>query len=426
MYEEDTEEYHKIPVTLVTGFLGSGKTTFIQRMLKEQHGLRIAVLQNEFSSEMGIEKPILNAGGASVFELPNGCLCCSLKDGIVDAVESILQFRCQFDWLVVEAAGNVDPLELASNFWLDPESPLVLDGVLSVTCPSVIQTVLRNSVDTPCQNSHYDGKANHDITSEVVEKCPTQVKHDEINRNTMSHKTADQRYKLLGKDIIDDHDMVKLMEKQLSVADVIILNKVDQINSQNYSDDIRADGDLPSLSAKNGMEQISSIFENFKSLLQEMNPTAKVLKTSFCNVDFNHVMNLKMFDAARIMTFKYENHKEHSHDHDHDSSQSNVFIKTAGVYSLQKVNDFVSHLLWESGTTVYRCKGIFRAVKDCPMITDADGKVAIFQLQGVGMIFEVSETEVLELEENRFLFIGQDIDRDTVKNGLEIPVVDTL
>ncbi|CDR96443.1 CobW/P47K domain containing protein, putative [Babesia bigemina] len=412
----------KIPVTLVTGFLGSGKTTFIQRLLKERHGMRIAVLQNEFSPEMGIEKPVLSAGGASVFELPNGCLCCSMKDGIVEAVESILQFRCDFDWLVVEAAGNVDPLELASNFWLDPESPLLLDGVLSVTCPAVIQAVLsganNNAAPSPNNRKIKDG----DIEApKLLEECTAAPIRGTDDAGAPTRPSGDRRFKLLGNETLDDKNMLNLMRKQLSVADVIIINKIDELDCH-FGDGHQSGAEASAAQMQNGGSgSISSVFADFTSMLKDMNPTAKVLKTSFCNVDFESVMNLQMFAASRIMTFLSEGHHDHHHPRNGDHSSSNVFIKSQGVYSLDYVNTFVSHLLWESGATVYRCKGIFKARKDCPMVTDADGATSVFQLQGVGMLFEISETEVADLDDNRFLFIGPGIDADKIRNALQLP-----
>ncbi|KAK1933455.1 CobW/P47K domain containing protein [Babesia divergens] len=407
MTADEGDVDRKIPVTLVTGFLGSGKTTFIQRLLKERHGMRIAVLQNELSHDMGIEKPVLSAGGASVFELANGCLCCSLKDGIVDAVESILQFRCKFDWLVVEAAGNVDPLELASNFWVDPASPLILDGVLSVACPAVLCDILFSSDPNNTTSIRLRGYN--------TDKCATVSNEASSNGTGSTAAPGSQRFNLLGKDALDGHDMRELMRKQLSIADVIIVNKMDDWDR--YLSDIRLhqDSDCPSP----GKHEINSVFssEDFNNLLKQTNPTAKLLWTNFCSVDFDDVMNLKMFNASRIMSIP----RDAGHTHHHHSMQSSVFLKSTGLYSLTYVNDFVSSLLWDSGATVYRCKGIFRAIRDCQMIASADGEEAIFQLQGVGMLFEINEVEVAELEDNRFLFIGPDLSADHINSGLKLP-----
>ncbi|EDO07766.1 CobW/HypB/UreG nucleotide-binding domain family protein [Babesia bovis T2Bo] len=408
MESPDSDEARKIPVTLVTGFLGSGKTTFIQRLLKENHGLRIAVLQNEFSSEMGIEKPVLVAGGASVFELPNGCLCCSLKDGIVDAVESILQYRCDFDWLVVEAAGNVDPLELSSNFWIDPESPLRLDGVISITCPSVIKAVLDHSVSDSTSQCSLSVKDN--TTPVLMETCSA-VSLMENGDNRDTGQPTDRRFGLLGKDSIDSRRMVELMRKQLSVADVIIINKSDQL-------DVDRTSCVDPSTLSQSIDSLSHILTRFESLLLEMNPGARVLKATYCNVDLSAVMDLNMLDSSRIMSFLDD--KVHGHHHEHTASTSNVFIKTVGVYSLRKVNDFISQLLWESGTTFYRCKGIFSAVEDCDLLGHSGGSTAVFQLQGVGMMFEITSTDLVGVEENRFLFIGENLDIDTISNGLQL------
>ncbi|GBE59492.1 cobalamin synthesis protein, putative [Babesia ovata] len=422
MEATEVQRDRKIPVTLVTGFLGSGKTTFIQRLLKERHGMRIAVLQNEFSPEMGIEKPVLSAGGASVFELPNGCLCCSMKDGIVEAVESILQYRSDLDWLVVEAAGNVDPLELASNFWLDPESPLLLDGVLSVTCPAVMQAVLSGANSEANSTTNNRKNEGDNIGGpKLLEECTALPKRDANGVRVPTPPSGDQRFKLLGNETLDGKNMLELMRKQLSVADVIIVNKIDELERHSGNGD-QSGAEASSAQMENdGPGSNTPFFAAFNSMLQEMNPTAKVLQTTFCNVDFKSVMNLQMFAASRIMTFLSEGHHEHHHDHKQNHSSPNVFVKSQGVYSLDYINSFVSHLLWESGATVYRCKGIFKARKDCAMVTDADGATSVFQLQGVGMLFEISETEVAELDDNRFLFIGPQLDVDGIRNSLHLP-----
>lgn len=405
MTDEHTSD-SKIPVTLVTGFLGSGKTTFIHRLLKERHGMRIAVLQNEFSSEMGIEKPVLSAGGASVFELPNGCLCCSLRNGIVEAVESILQFKHKFDWLVVEAAGNVDPLELVSNFWVDPESQLVLDGVLTVTCPTVLCSIFSElSKDREiilCSDG--EGIKQEDATNNA-------------NRG-MNHNAVSQRFKLLGNDTVDGKDMHELMAKQLSVADVIIINKIDRrdiFNAVQNNTTIVPSAE-PDDKHADGSDTV--VPEKIKDLLKSINPNARLIAASFCNVNLDVVMNLQMFNASRILTFTSDD--KAGHHHHEDSTKSHVFVKTSGQYSLAYVNDFISTLLWESGMSIYRCKGIFRAVKDCEMIAEPNGDTSTFQLQSVGMTFEITEAAEVEIEDNRFLFIGPNLHDGHIINGLKL------
>ena len=132
-------EVSKIPVTVVTGFLGAGKTTLISRIIKECSGKRIAVIQNEVSEEMGIESAVLTDSSGRIipdfFELPNGCVCCSAKDDLVLALENIINLgKERIDAIVVETTGVADPCAVVELFWVDSEicSSIELDGVVAV------------------------------------------------------------------------------------------------------------------------------------------------------------------------------------------------------------------------------------------------------------------------------------------------------
>ncbi|XP_065834543.1 zinc-regulated GTPase metalloprotein activator 1A-like [Oscarella lobularis] len=128
----------KIPVTVITGFLGAGKTTLMMHVLKEQHGKRIAVVLNEFGEGKGIEESLaVNVDGKMYeewIELRNGCLCCAVKDSGVLAIESLMEKRGKFDYILLETSGLADPGPIATMFWLDDaiESDLFIDGIVTV------------------------------------------------------------------------------------------------------------------------------------------------------------------------------------------------------------------------------------------------------------------------------------------------------
>ncbi|KAJ3022786.1 COBW domain-containing protein 1 [Thoreauomyces humboldtii] len=129
----------KVPVTIVTGHLGSGKTTLITRLLNDPtHRKRIAVILNEFGESSGIDKSLtMNQDGEMAeewLELENGCLCCSIKDAGVKAVENLMKKKGKFDYIVLETTGLADPGPIASMFWLDDElqSEIYLDGIVTV------------------------------------------------------------------------------------------------------------------------------------------------------------------------------------------------------------------------------------------------------------------------------------------------------
>jgi len=128
----------KVPVTIITGQLGSGKTTLLTYILTEQHSKKIAVILNEFGTESADEKSMSVGSGGELYsewlELRNGCLCCSVKDNGVKAIENLMEKRGKFDYILLETTGLADPAPVAGMFWLDEElgADVYLDGVVTV------------------------------------------------------------------------------------------------------------------------------------------------------------------------------------------------------------------------------------------------------------------------------------------------------
>ncbi|KAM9096460.1 COBW domain-containing protein 1 isoform X2 [Sarcophilus harrisii] len=136
--EEKPDPFAKIPVTIITGYLGAGKTTLLNYILTEQHNKRIAVILNEFGEGSALEKSLAISQGGDLFEewleLRNGCLCCSVKDNGLKAIENLMQKKGKFDYILLETTGLADPGAVASMFWVDAElgSDIYLDGIVSV------------------------------------------------------------------------------------------------------------------------------------------------------------------------------------------------------------------------------------------------------------------------------------------------------
>ena len=110
----------KIPVTVITGYLGAGKTTLLNRILTEQHGRRYAVIVNEFG-EIGIDNDLVVGADEEIFEMNNGCICCTVRGDLIRIIEGLMRRRGRFDAIIVETTGLADPAPVAQTFFVDAD-----------------------------------------------------------------------------------------------------------------------------------------------------------------------------------------------------------------------------------------------------------------------------------------------------------------
>ncbi|MEQ4596499.1 MAG: GTP-binding protein, partial [Methylobacteriaceae bacterium] len=123
----------KIPVTVLTGYLGAGKTTLLNRILTEQHGKRYAVIVNEFG-EIGIDNDLVVGADEEVFEMNNGCVCCTVRGDLIRIMDGLVKRRGKFDAIIVETTGLADPAPVAQTFFVDQDvgEAARLDAVVTV------------------------------------------------------------------------------------------------------------------------------------------------------------------------------------------------------------------------------------------------------------------------------------------------------
>ncbi|KAK8936620.1 hypothetical protein KSP39_PZI012107 [Platanthera zijinensis] len=150
---ENSGEYEvgsPVGVTVITGYLGAGKSTLINTILNGQHGKRIAVIINEFGEGIGVERAMINEGddGSLVeewVELANGCVCCTVKHSLVQALEQLVQRKDRIDHILLETTGLADPAPIASVLWLDDqlESTVRLDSIITVVDAKHIRLQLK-------------------------------------------------------------------------------------------------------------------------------------------------------------------------------------------------------------------------------------------------------------------------------------------
>jgi len=126
-----------VPVTILTGFLGSGKTTLLNRILKEDHGRRIAVIENEFG-EVGVDSEIIESGEEQIVEMNNGCVCCTVRGDLIRILGTLKEKRdsgaLKFDRVVIETTGMADPGPVAQTFFTDEEigNYYLLDSIITL------------------------------------------------------------------------------------------------------------------------------------------------------------------------------------------------------------------------------------------------------------------------------------------------------
>ncbi|VUD73097.1 putative GTP-binding protein YjiA [Methylobacterium symbioticum] len=133
MSEAASAAASKIPVTVLTGYLGAGKTTLLNRILTENHGKRYAVIVNEFG-EIGIDNDLVVGADEEVFEMNNGCVCCTVRGDLIRIMDGLVKRRGKFDAIIVETTGLADPAPVAQTFFVDQDvgEAARLDAVVTV------------------------------------------------------------------------------------------------------------------------------------------------------------------------------------------------------------------------------------------------------------------------------------------------------
>ena len=294
----------KIPVTIVTGFLGSGKTTLIRHLLQNNQGRRIAVLVNEFG-ELGIDGDLLrscqvcpdDAPEANVVELTNGCLCCTVQEEFLPTMLELLKRRDRLDCIVIETSGLALPKPLVKAFrWPEIRNAATVDGVVTVVdCEAVSQGTLAQDLAAIATQRQADPNLDHET--------PLQ----------------------------------ELFEDQLACADLVLLSKTDLVSTE-------------------AVAQVRSIVE------QELPRAVKMVECDRGALDPNLLLgfNAAVEDDLAARPSHHDTEEDHDHDDDIDSTHV-VLNRSFDPTSLQQQLQAIVQQ-----QEIYRIKG-FVAVPDKPM-----------------------------------------------------------
>jgi len=354
----------KIPVTIITGYLGAGKTTLLNYILNVQNEKKIAVILNEFGEGSAIEKS-LNIGNQGELyeewlELRNGCLCCSVKDNGVKAIENLMQKRGKFDYILLETTGLADPGPIASMFWLDDElgSELYLDGIITL-------------VDAKYSSEHFQGN---------LESKQLSTWKSTANSQTIKTEKLQDDSDTNG---ISSNDF----NKQIALADIILINKIDLV------------------------EDIALI--KCKQTIHSINSAASLIETKQSKVNISQILDLHAYDGeASLYKTKIETFRESSSSH-LDNSISTVTFEFSGCVRESELAKLLDNLLWINETKnkqkIYRLKGIVNYI---------DKPDKSFQLQGVYDTYDAYEMNTKE-NVNRIILIGENLEKLKIIENFE-------
>ncbi len=213
----------KIPVTVLTGYLGAGKTTLLNRILTENHGKKYAVIVNEFG-EIGIDNDLIIGADEEVFEMNNGCVCCTVRGDLVRILEGLMKRKGKFDAIIVETTGLADPAPVAQTFFVDEDvqANARLDAVVTVADAKWLSDRLKDAPEAKNQIAFADVIVLNKIDLVTApELAEVEARIRAINPYAKLHRTTRAQVKL--EDVLDrgafDLDRILEIEPAFLEAD---------------------------------------------------------------------------------------------------------------------------------------------------------------------------------------------------------------
>ena len=334
----------EVPIALLTGYLGAGKTTLMNYILTNQQGYKVAVIVNDIG-EVNIDAKLIQDGGfieeedkGNVVPLSNGCICCTLKEDLMNQILEILKVGT-FDYILIEASGICEPLPIA-------QSIMVLSNTLE-----------KNQTPQRCRLDNI-------VTVVDALRLATEFGCGEN----------------LVKEDIDEEDIENLLIEQIEFCNTIVLNKVDEISE----------------------EELKAV----KSVIKHLQPTAKIIETNYAKVDLKEILDTKLYDIDNISGSAGwikelekdeqegeeeehhhddhddddDEHEEHGHHHHHhDEGEAEEYGIGTFVYTSRKAFDskkFEDYVNSKFPSTVIRCKGLvwFHQDNDMSYLFEQAGK----------------------------------------------------
>jgi len=376
-------ELNKIPATIVTGFLGSGKTTLLSNLLKQAKGKRIAVIVNEFG-ELDIDADLLRScplsceegedgeetaatqGKNGIYELANGCICCTVEEEFLPVMKELVARRDDIDHILIETSGLALPKPLVQAFnWPEIKQYCTVDAVITlIDGPAVAAGRFANNVEQVEAQRQADDSLNHDPT------------------------------------------LNELLDDQLSAADLVIVGKNDLLDdAQRLQVEQIVSAKVPDSVKTIYTRQTASTDANGSSITQGTTTQSPLLLETIMGIDAATENNIEAVATHHDHHHHHGEHHEHAHDH-FDS-----FVIKLGEVDSNLLQTIMASLL--EVHNIYRAKG-FIAMPGKPMRQ---------VIQAVGERMDVYFDRLWQPDEARathLVFIGKDLDKSLVTEALAV------
>jgi G3E family GTPase len=283
------------PVTVLTGYLGAGKTTLLNRILSEEHGKRYAVIVNEFG-EIGIDNDLVVGADEEVFEMNNGCVCCTVRGDLIRVVQGLMKRKGGFDGIVIETTGLADPGPVAQTFFVDED---------------------------------VRAKAKLDSVTTVVDAKHIDLRLDDSREAREQIAFADQI-------VLNKTDLVSEADLRATEARLRRLNPLAPIHHAQ-----RSNVPLEAILGRGGFD-LDRILELEPEFLNPAHGEPGHVHDEDCDHDDHD----------------HDAHEHHHHDHVHDDDIRGVSLRIDRPVDPQKVTRWLNELLQRQGPDILRAKGI--------------------------------------------------------------------